>query len=747
MPTTKNDYPIKGMHCASCVQLIEKSLKGIPGVLEANANLATEKATIVYNSDECTIDNLAKAVDAVGYKLITTPPAIHEDSEKKEKQKELNDLKLRTFFSLGIGGLIFWATLPTLKETAPSFLQNFWVQLLLAAPVQFWAGAGFYRATFLAIKNRNANMDTLVTIGTTAAFIYSVLVLIFSSFFTGQGLSAEPYFDTSTIIIGLILLGRFLEMRAKSQTSEAIKKLIGLQAKTARVKRDGQELDIPIDQVLVGDLIIVRPGGKIPVDGVIVEGLSSVDESMVTGESLPVDKRAGDLVIGATINKTGSFVFRATKVGQETMLSQIIKLVQEAQGSKAPIQRLADLISSYFVPIVLITGIATFVVWYVFGPVPSFTFAFLNTIAVLIIACPCAMGLATPTAVMVGTGLGAEKGILIKNAKALEIASKIKAIVFDKTGTLTYGKPQVTDLVPFEGWDSNKLLQWLASIEKKSEHSLAEAIVNEGKKQGVEFLALSSFEAIPGKGVKGVIAEKEVYLGNRSLTEDPQGDPLRLTSALEKASELEGQGKTVMFLVVDKNLVGLVAVADTLKESAGETVKALENIGISVFMITGDNQRTAGAIGQLLGMKKENVLAQVLPAQKEEKIKELQKNKQLVAMVGDGINDAPALASSDLGLAMSTGTDVAMEAADITLVNKDLKSVVATINLSKKTLQTIKLNLVWAFGYNVLLIPVAAGILYPFFGILLNPIFASLAMALSSVSVVSNSLLLKRAKI
>jgi len=764
MPPTKQNFLIRGMHCASCVQLIEKSLKKTPGILEASVNLATERATIVYNSEECSIDNLTKSVDAAGYKLINEPSSVSNDDEKKEKERELNDLKIKAAFSLAIGGLIFWATLPTLKETSPSFLQNFWVQLLLAAPVQFWAAASFYRATILAIKHRNANMDTLVTIGTTAAFIYSVLVLIFPAFFKGQGLTAEPYFDTSTIIIGLILLGRFLEARAKSQTSEAIKKLIGLQAKTARVLRgsmdsfgfaqDGQvlssreEVDILIGEVVVGDLIIVRPGEKIPVDGVITEGLSSIDESMVTGESMPADKKAGDLVIGATINKTGSFVFRATKVGQETMLSQIIKLVQEAQGSKAPIQRLADLISSYFVPIVLMTAIVTFIMWYILGPVPSFTYAFLNTIAVLIIACPCAMGLATPTAVMVGTGLAAQKGILIKNAKALEIASKIKAIVFDKTGTLTYGKPKVTDLIPFDNWSQDSLLQWSASIEKSSEHSLAEAIVNEGKTRGVEFLTLSSFEAIPGKGVKGVIEGRQVYFGNRSLVEEYlQGDPLRFSLASQRASELESQGKTVMYLVIEKKLVGLIAVADTLKESAKETVKALQNIGVSVFMITGDNQRTALTIGQMLGMKEENVLAQVLPAQKEEKIKELQKNNQLVVMVGDGINDAPALALADLGIAMSTGTDVAMEAADITLVNKDLKSVVATINLSKKTLQTIKLNLVWAFGYNILLIPVAAGVLYPLFGILLNPIFASLAMALSSVSVVSNSLLLKRAKI
>ena len=644
--------------------------------------------------------------------------------------------------SLFLGGLILWGSFPGLMNTSPKILQNFLIQLLLATPVQFWAGWGFYRATILALKHRTANMDTLVAIGTTVAYGYSAFIALFPNAMASIGIEAAPYFDVATIIIGLILLGRYFEMKAKAGTSEAIKKLIGMQAKTARVIKNDKEIDVPITEVIIGDIIRVRPGEKIPVDGIMVEGESSIDESMVTGESIPVDKAKNDTVVGATINKTGTFTFKATKVGQETMLAQIIALVQEAQGSKAPIQRLADLVSSYFVPAVLMLAIATFVVWYDFGAPPALTFALLNMVAVLIIACPCAMGLATPTAIMVGTGKGAERGILIRDAESLETAHKINTIIFDKTGTLTKGKPEVTDVIPVDAISKDELLTLAGSIEKGSEHSLAEAIVKYAQEKNLVLGKVDKFQAIIGHGVEGIINGKRIIFGNNRLMDKEKID---IISASNQISTMENNGKTVMMLAVDGNLSGLIAVADVIKESAKGGLEALQKLGIEVVMITGDNQRTADAIGKILGIKR--ILAEVLPDQKESEVRKIQAEGKVVAMVGDGINDAPALAAADVGIAMGSGTDVAIEAADITLINKDLTSVAAAIVLSKKTMRTIKQNLFWAFGYNIILIPVAMGILYPFFGILLNPIFASVAMASSSISVVSNSLLLKQKKI
>ncbi len=627
-------------------------------------------------------------------------------------------------------------------NTAPSFLRIPLIQLLLALPVQFWAGLEFYQATIPALKHRLANMDTLVAIGTTVAFGFSAFITFFPDVIRNIGMEPMPYFDVATIVIGLILLGRYFEARAKAGTGEAIKKLIGLQAKTARVIKKGEDVDVPINEVVIGDIIRVRPGEKIPVDGVIVEGESSVDESMITGESIPVDKAKDDTVVGSTLNKTGTFIYRATKVGSETILAQIIKLVSEAQGSKAPIQRVADLISSYFVPIVIMLAFATFAIWYVFGPNPTFLFALLNTVAVLIIACPCAMGLATPTAIMVGTGIGAEHGILIKDAESLEIAHKVNTIIFDKTGTLTNGKPEVTDIVSTNKINKEEVLKIAASIEKGSEHSLAEAIVKEADKKSIITSKVGRFKAIAGHGVEGTVEGKQVYFGNRKLMER---ESVGFGSYLDQIERLENEGKTVMMLGIEGKLAGLVAVADTVKDSARDGIEALQKKGIEVAMITGDNQRTAKAIASKLGIK--IVLAEVLPDQKEAEVRKIQNEGKVVAMVGDGINDAPALAAADIGIAMGTGTDVAIEAADITLINKDLKSVASAIELSKKTMRTIKMNLFWAFGYNVILIPVAMGVLYPFFHLLLNPIFASVAMATSSVSVVSNSLLLKRVKV
>ena len=742
MTDTKKTFPIKGMHCASCVGVIEKSLKRTPGVTDAVVNLATEKATVSYDSDVCEEDQIATAVSNVGYKIVAETDAVSEDREKIEKAKELKKLKMKVGMSLFLGALLVWGSFPGLMETAPEFLRSFWVQLLLATPVQFWAGWDFYRATIPALKHRTANMDTLVSLGTTVAYLYSAFVTFFPSVVMDLGFDAMPYFDVAAIVVGLILLGRYFEARAKGQTSEAIKKLIGLQAKTARVIRDGKELDLPLDQVMKGDVLRVRPGEKIPVDGVLLTGESTVDESMVTGESLPVEKSKGDSVVGATMNGTGTFTYKAMKVGQETMLAQIITLVQEAQGSKAPIQRIADVISSYFVPIVIMLAIGTFGAWYIFGPQPALLFALLNSVAVLIIACPCAMGLATPTAIMVGTGLGANRGILIKDAKSLEIAHKVTTVIFDKTGTLTKGKPEVTDIIPLRKMKSDALLVSAASLEKGSEHSLAESIVKKSEEQNLALVAVSKFNAIAGHGVEGVVGGKKFLLGNRKLM---VRENVAFEEHAERIEKLETQGKTVMLLANDGELVGLLAVADTIKDSAKEGVSALQKKGIEVVMITGDNPRTANAIASLVGITR--VVSEVLPDQKEAEVRKIQKEGKVVAMVGDGINDAPALAVSDVGIAMGTGTDVAIEAADITLINKDLRTVASAIELSRKTMRTIKLNLFWAFGYNVILIPVAMGVLYPFWGILLNPIFASAAMATSSISVVANSLLLKRAKI
>ena len=735
-------FPIKGMHCASCVRVLERALKKVEGIDEATVNLASEKATISFDPKVATDEKITSAISKVGYSALLQEGAKTEDEEKEEKQKELKVLKNKVVFSLLIGGLILWGSFPGLMETAPSFLQNFIVQFLLALPVQFFAGKDFYKAAIPALKNRTANMDTLVALGTTAAFAYSTVVTFIPNIIKGLGINPEPYFDVSVIIIGLILLGRFFEARAKAGTSEAIKKLIGLQAKTARVVRNGKEIDIPIGEVAVGDLIRVRPGEKIPVDGRIVEGESSIDESMVTGESIPYDKTKGDMVIGATINKTGTFTYKAMKVGQETMLAQIIKLVEAAQGSKAPIQRLADMISSYFVPVVIMLATLTFVVWYIVGPAPSFLYALLNMVAVLIIACPCAMGLATPTAIMVGTGKGAENGILIKDAESLETAHKVKTIIFDKTGTLTQGHPEVTDIISLDSKISQqKLLEIAASLEKGSEHSLAEAIVKEAESKSLKLEKIDGFKAVPGHGIEGSLNKIKYILGNRKLM-NKEGIKIEDVLQIEK---LENDGKTVMLLGSNKKLIGLVAVADVLKDSAKRGVLSLQKLGIEVAMITGDNQRTAKAIAQKLGITR--VLSEVLPDEKEAEVIKIQAEGKTVAMVGDGINDAPALAAADVGIAMGTGTDVAIEAADITLINKDLESLAKAVKLSKKTMRTIKINLFWAFGYNVVLIPVAMGILYPFIGLLLNPIFASAAMAMSSVSVVSNSLLLKKAKI
>lgn len=761
MTMEKKIFPIKGMHCASCVRLIERSLSKVDGVTECNVNLANETATISYEEGKVTGSQIQSAVEAVGYKAILDDQVYNHEAEK---DKELNKLKIKVFSSLAVGIVILFGSIPGLMDFMPDFLKNPFFQMLLASPIQFWAGLDFYKAAIPALKNRSANMDTLVAFGTTVAFFYSVFVTIFPQTLRNAGIMPEPYFDVAVIVIALILLGRYFETKAKRGTSEAIKKLIGLQAKTARVIRDGEEIDIPVEEVQIGDLIRIRPGEKIPVDGIITQGDSSIDESMVTGESIPVDKTKGDTVIGATINKSGSFIIKATKVGKDTMLSQIIKLVQEAQGSKAPIQRLADIISSYFVPIVIMLAIFTFVIWYVFGTAPALLYAILNSVAVLIIACPCAMGLATPTAIMVGTGKGAEKGILIKDAESLEVAHKINTVIFDKTGTITEGKPKVTDFEFMENLENvqenlkwklpnntsiqNYILSLITSLEKNSEHSLSEAIVKYGEDNKAGEFQVSGFKAVSGFGIKGKIDGHQVVIGTKNFIMD---EGVVQCAELDKLSEkFQEQAKTLAFVGIDNKNIALIAIADIIKENAKEAIEKLNKMGIQTVLLTGDHQKVAEVIAKQVGIEK--VYAQVLPQDKERIVRELQTTTQnpkpkIVAMVGDGINDAPALATADIGIAMGTGTDVAIEAGDITLINKDLRSVASAIELSKKTMRTIKINLFWAFGYNVILIPVAMGVLYPFFGILMNPIFASAAMALSSISVVSNSLLLKKVKI
>jgi len=741
--TATAEIPILGMECASCVQAVERALQRTPGVVKAVVNLATGKAKVQYLPSETDFQELRRAVESTGYKVAEIEPGAEAgDTERIIREREYRKLKIKFGAGAALGLLVFLGSSRQWFPWIPAFLGDPYLLWAVATPVQFWIGWQFYRGAWAAFRHRNADMNTLIAVGTSAAYLYSVAATVLPGFFEKGGLRPEVYFDTSALIIVLILLGRLLEARAKGQTSEAIKKLMGLQPKTARVIREGREQDIPVEEVLVGDLVLVRPGEKIPVDGVVREGKSAVDESMITGESVPVQKKPGDEVIGATMNKRGSFVFEATKVGKDTALAQIIKLVQDAQGSKAPIQRLADVISGYFVPIVISIAVATFVIWFDFGPSPVLTFALLNFVAVMIIACPCALGLATPTAVMVGTGKGAEKGILIKGGESLETAHKLDAVVFDKTGTLTKGEPEVTDIVVADGFSEEEVLGLAAGAERGSEHPLAEAIVRRAKEKGMDLQDFKDFAAVEGHGIEAVVGGRRVLVGNARWMRKKNIPAGGLEA---KAAALAEEGKTAVFVSLDGKASGLIAVADTLKENSIHAVKKLKEMGLEVVMLTGDNRKTAEAIAGQTGI--DTVLSEVLPEEKVQEVKRLQSRGLKVAMVGDGINDAPALAQADVGMAIGSGTDVAMEASDITLIKGDLQGVASAIALSKKTIKIIKQNLFWAFFYNTLGIPVAAGALYPAFGILLNPIIASAAMAFSSVSVVSNSLRLKRTRI
>jgi P-type Cu+ transporter len=737
-------FPIEGMTCASCANRIMRFLNKVDGVEEANVNLASETATVRYDARATDLPGLAAAVEAAGYTAhvdrieveAANPGPSHADRHIADLRRRLVVATVLTVPLLV--GLARMTILPGL----PRLLTDPWVQLALATPVQFYAGWPFYRGALNALRHWTSDMNTLVAVGTSAAYGYSLAAIAVPAFFQAAGLgldgAAMPlYFDTAAAIIALILLGRFLEARARSHTSDAIRKLIGLAPRTAHVVRGSAELDIPIDQVVLGDLVLVRASERIPVDGVLRDGRSSIDESMITGESMPAGKEPGDEVIGGTLNGSGSFCYEATRVGADTVLAQIVRLVQEAQGSRAPIQRLADAVTGVFVPVVLATAVATFAVWLLFGPAPAFNLALVNTIAVLIIACPCALGLATPTSIMVGTGKGAENGVLFRNAEALERLQRVRVVVLDKTGTLTEGKPRVTDIVRAAGAPAeDDLLAIVAAAERGSEHPLGEAIVRHAHERGLTSRQTTSFEAVAGQGVRATIDGHQVLVG-RSAFVEAASPPMH-----EVAERLAAAGKTPVFVAIDGRAAAVVGVADTLKAGSAAAVAELHRLGLTVVMLTGDNATTAHAIASEAGV--DRVVADVRPDEKAVQIRALQAERQTVAMVGDGVNDAPALASADVGVAIGTGTDIAIESAGVTLMSGDLRGLVTAIALSRSTMRNIRENLFWAFAYNVLLIPVAMGALYPFTGMLLDPIFAAAAMALSSVTVVTNALRLRR---
>lgn len=737
---------LRGMSCASCASNIEEAIRSVPGVETCNVNFGAEQASVTYNPSQTDVAAIQDAVDAAGYSALPMQDDVlapEDDAERQARQSENQDLTRKVWVSGIISAVIVIGSLPAMTGLPipfiPMWLHHPWLQLVLTTPVLFWAGRSFYINAWKALKRHTATMDTLVAIGTGAAYLYSLFPTFSPQWFISQGLKPDVYFEAASVIVALLLLGRLLENRAKGQTSEAIRSLMGLQAKTARVIRHGREVDIPIAEVALGDVILVRPGEKIPVDGEIIDGSSTIDEAMVTGESVPVKKQPGDEVIGATINKTGSFKFRATRVGKDTFLAQIVKLVQQAQGSKAPIQRLADRVTGWFVPVVIAIAIATFIIWYnIMGNV---TMALITTVGVLIIACPCALGLATPTSIMVGTGKGAENGILIKGADSLELAHKLQTVVLDKTGTITQGKPTVTDFITVNGTANGnelKLLRLAASVERNSEHPLAEAVVQYAQSQGVELADSREFEAHAGSGVQGYVSNEWVQIGTHRWMNELGID----TSSLQPPwDRLEYLGKTVIWIAVNGKIEGIMGIADAVKPSSVVAIRTLRKMGLEVVMLTGDNRRTAEVIAQEVGIKR--VIAEVRPDQKVAQIENLQAEGKIVAMVGDGINDAPALAQADVGMAIGTGTDVAIAASDITLISGDLQGIVTAIQLSRATLQNIKQNLFFAFVYNVAGIPIAAGILFPIFGWLLNPIIAGAAMAFSSVSVVTNALRLR----
>ena len=741
---TTTTLALKGMSCAACANNVEAAIRQVTGVTRAQVNFALEQASVDYDARSTSLDAIQAAVVDAGYEAteIRDADAARDQAERRQQQRQL---LLRVMVSGLVGIVLIVGMMPAMLGIHipgwPMVLHNAWVQLVLSTPVLFWCGRPFFVGAWKAFCHRTDNMNTLVALGTGTAYLYSLFVTLFPHVLMDQGLVPEVYYEAAVVIIALLLLGRYLENRARGQTSDAIRQLMGLQPNTARVIRQDRELDIPIEDVIVGDIVVVRPGEKIPVDGDVVSGTSTVDESMVTGEPIPVQKRSGDEVIGATINKTGSFRFRAARVGKDTVLAQIVQLVQAAQGSKAPIQKLADQVTGLFVPTVIAIALLTFILW--FNLTGNTTLALLTTVGVLIIACPCALGLATPTSIMVGTGKGAENGLLIKDAESLELAHKLQTIVVDKTGTLTEGRPTVTNYGTVRGpanGNDLKLLQLAAAVENSSEHPLAAAIVSYARAQGVNDLPeVKDFEAVIGSGVQGVVNGQRVHIGTEQWF-----NTLGIDTGYLQAHRhaWEAAAKTTVWIAVDSEVEGLLGIADALKPSSVSAVRAMQRMGLEVVMLTGDNPQTAAAIAQEVGIHR--YIAHVRPDQKADHIKQLQANGKRVAMVGDGINDAPALAQADVGISIGTGTDVAIAASDITLISGSLHGIVTAIRLSKATMANIRQNLFFAFIYNVVGIPVAAGILYPVFGWLLNPMIAGAAMAFSSVSVVTNALRLRR---
>ena len=739
---------VSGLYCAECVSRIEEALKAVPGVLDATVNAATNEARVQYSPAIGDLGQLSRAVESAGPYTAARAPEASEPELNKEAQaaeKEYRSLMRKWWYAAIIGApsmiLSYAGFFPVLRDWFPRGSHAQWllwaVLGLASLSVMAYSGSQFYVGMWQGFKHRSANMHTLIALGTSVAWLYSTIALLFPQIFPSQEF-VDVYYDVTVVVTGLVVLGLAMEIRAKGRTSEAIQKLIGLQAKTARVVRDGKETDIPVEEVLANDIVVVRPGEKIPVDGEVIEGQSAVDESMITGESLPVSKKTGDEVIGATINKTGSFRFRATKVGKDTALANIIRLVQDAQGSKVPIQRIVDQVSKYFTPAVIMLAILGFVIWYDFGPSPALTYGLIVAVTTLIIACPCALGMATPMSLTTGIGLGAQNGILIRSGESLQAAEKLNAIILDKTGTITYGKPALTDVVLAAGQNEQDVLRLAASVEKSSEHPLALAIVEGAQARGFTLSNVETFEAIPGHGVSATVDGRNVLIGNLKLM---NREGIALGSLEEKSRELADDGKTPMYIALDRQAAGILAVADTVKDDSKAAIAELKNIGLEVVMITGDNERTANAIARQVGV--DRVLAEVLPQDKAFNVQKLQLEGKKVAMVGDGINDAPALAQADIGMAIGTGTDVAIEASDITLIKGSLMGVVTAIKLSRATMRNVYQNLVGAFVYNSAGIPIALGVLYPFFGILLSPILAGLAMAFSSVTVISNANRLK----
>ena len=733
--------PVRGMHCAACVGRVERALTSVSGVEQASVNLATEQATVSFDPARTSVDALKAAVAAAGYELAEprADAAPVDDAEQAAREAEQRSQRTRLIVGVLLSVPVLLGGMAHLLPWVPAALRDPWVLLALTTPVQFWVGWQFHRGFLHDLRYRSASMSTLVSVGTSAAYFFSVAVTLWPHAVPPH--RAMTYFDVSAVVITLVVLGRWLEARARGRTSEAIRRLVSLAPRTARIVRDGAEIDLPTADVRVGDFVRIRPGERIPVDGVVTEGASTVDESMLTGESLPVEKTLESKVLAGTVNRTGSFVFRAARVGSETALARIVKLVADAQGSRAPIQRLADRVAAIFVPIVLSLAALTFLAWWAFGPEPSALYALTSAVAVLVIACPCAMGLATPTAIMVATGRGAELGVLVKNATALELLDRVNTIVFDKTGTLTVGRLAVTDVITEsgDGVAGDEALALAAAAEQGSEHPVGEAIVARAKERGLALPPIREFATVPGQGIDAMAPDGRVLLGNRTLM-DARGIDIDALSA--RAGALAAQGKTAVYLALGGRALGVIAVADELKPEAPAAIAALAGRGLDVAMLTGDARPTAEAVAARAGITR--VLAEVLPEDKAREIAALQAEGRRIAMVGDGINDAPALARADVGIAMGSGTDVAIEAADVTLVRGDLDGVVDAIDLSRRTIRIIKENLVWAFGYNVVLIPVAAGVLYPVWGVLLSPILAGAAMAFSSVSVVTNSLRLKK---